>query len=189
MKKLSIFLSFCVPILSILSIPLLWLQPPPSCQPEPFFLIFNGLWTNTLSLSVVLRLSAGLGPICIYHTVLVLNQDAYLDFAALNQILSHGLDQGFKEIPGILWKRWKIISKKKKNLPAIVTICCRHESSVVTLSSLLLVRKSVEGLRMAVMALASSSCTVLLLLPVYGSVLKTNWRGESCVWEDPLGWI
>lgn len=43
---------------------------------------------------------------------------------------------------------------------------------------------------MAVMALASSSCTVLLLLPVYGSVLKTNWwmggggGGESCVREE-----
>lgn len=33
-----------------------------------------------------------------------------------------------------------------------------------TLRSLLLVRKSVEGFKMDVMALASSSCTVLLLL-------------------------
>lgn len=45
----------------------------------------------------------------------------------------------------------------------------------ITLRSLLLVRKSVEGFRMAVMAFASSSCTVLVVLDVYGSVLKTNW--------------
>lgn len=44
----------------------------------------------------------------------------------------------------------------------------------LTLSSLLLVRKSVEGLRMEVMALASSSCTVLVVLEVNGSVLNTN---------------
>lgn len=43
-----------------------------------------------------------------------------------------------------------------------------------TLSSLLLVRKSVEGLRMEVMAFASSSCTVLVVLEVNGSVLNTN---------------
>lgn len=44
----------------------------------------------------------------------------------------------------------------------------------VTLSSLLLVRKSVEGFRIAVMALASSSCTVLVVEDVCGSVLNTN---------------
>lgn len=44
----------------------------------------------------------------------------------------------------------------------------------VTLSSLLLVRKSVEGFRIAVMALASSSCTVRVVEDVYGSVLNTN---------------
>lgn len=43
-----------------------------------------------------------------------------------------------------------------------------------TLRSLLLVRKSVEGFRIAVMALASSSCTVRVVLDVYGSVLNTN---------------
>lgn len=47
-----------------------------------------------------------------------------------------------------------------------------------TLRSLLLVRKSVEGFRMAVMALASSSCTVRVVLEVNGSVLNTNWRGH-----------
>ena len=43
----------------------------------------------------------------------------------------------------------------------------------ITLSNLLLVRKSVEGFRIAVMALASSSCTVLVVVAVYGSVLNT----------------
>lgn len=43
----------------------------------------------------------------------------------------------------------------------------------VTLSSLLLVRKSVEGFRIAVMALANSSWAVLVLADVYGSVLNT----------------
>lgn len=48
----------------------------------------------------------------------------------------------------------------------------------VTLRSLLLVRKSVEGFRIAVMALASSSCTDRAVLAVYGSVLNTNWRRD-----------
>lgn len=43
-----------------------------------------------------------------------------------------------------------------------------------TLRSLLLVRKSVDGFRIAVMALASSSCTVRVVEDVCGSVLNTN---------------
>lgn len=56
----------------------------------------------------------------------------------------------------------------------------------VTFSSLLLVRKSVDGFRMAVMALASSSLTVFTLREEEGSGLKTNWRrrvGGACVSE------
>lgn len=66
-------------------------------------------------------------------------------------------------------------SNKKKS---IVVIHCNFffyfEYKFVTLRSLLLVRKSVEGFRIAVMALASSSCTVRVVLAVYGSVLNTN---------------
>lgn len=50
----------------------------------------------------------------------------------------------------------------------------------VTLSSLLHVRKSVEGFRIAVMALANSSCTVRVVTDVYGSVLNTNCIREPC---------
>ena len=49
----------------------------------------------------------------------------------------------------------------------------------VTFSSLLLVRKSVDGFRMAVMALASSSCTNRAVEDVYGSVLNTNCKRHS----------
>lgn len=41
----------------------------------------------------------------------------------------------------------------------------------VTFRSLLLVRKSAEGLRMVVMDLVSSSCTVLYSDAMYGSAL------------------
>lgn len=59
-----------------------------------------------------------------------------------------------------------------------------YSYTYVTLRSLLLVRKSVEGFKMAVMALASSSCTVRVVLDVYGSVLNTNWR--NTLWEGKL---
>lgn len=57
----------------------------------------------------------------------------------------------------------------------------------VTLRSLLLVRKSVEGFKMAVMALASSSCTVRVVEDVYGSVLNTNCVRHMHTWyENPF---
>lgn len=53
-------------------------------------------------------------------------------------------------------------------------VTLQKKEKYVTLSSLLLVRKSVEGFRIAVIALASSSCTVRVVDDVYGSVLNTN---------------
>lgn len=54
-----------------------------------------------------------------------------------------------------------------------------HEARLHTFSSLLLVRKSVEGFRMVVMALASSSWSVLLLL-TFISAFNTYWTHNKC---------
>lgn len=53
-----------------------------------------------------------------------------------------------------------------------------YNSLRITLSSLLLVRKSVEGFRIVVIALASSSCTVLPVA-VLASVINTYYTQTS----------
>lgn len=67
---------------------------------------------------------------------------------------------------------------------SIIVSHCVILYKYVTLSNLLLVRKSVEGFRIAVMALANSSCTVRVVEDVYGSVLNTNcfthMQQETC---------
>lgn len=75
----------------------------------------------------------------------------------------------------------------RKSMSVMITQCVIiYKYKYVTLRSLLLVRKSVEGFRIAVMAFASSSCTVRVVLDVCGSVLNTNWFGhiQRDLWES-----
>lgn len=60
------------------------------------------------------------------------------------------------------------------------TLAPRH-----TLSSLLLVRKSAEGLRIVVMAFVSSSCTVLYSEAMYGSALYAYFEEKGEILECP----
>lgn len=112
----------------------------------------------------------------------------YLHFAALNQELSHGLYKSFKEIPGVLQEKQQLHNRTEQiDVNYNYTPCNpskkgEKKQKYVTLSSLLLVRKSVEGFRIAVIALASSSCTVRVVEDVYGSVLNTycSRHGKKC---------